>query len=234
MIELIQFDPGWKLPNISPFCLKLETYFKLANVNYQVSKLSVMQRMKNSPSGKLPYIIDEGKKIFDSQQIIEYLRSKYDIYLDGRLAEKEKALSVAWRNSFEESLYWVIVYSRWMEEENWKLLKAEFFKEMPPVIRSVIPEIIRKQVKKSLYLQGILRHNPDDIYSIGIKIVEAFSMFLDNKKFSFGDEPTSLDATIYGFLANIIWTPIQSPLKERTLELSNCVDFCGRIKKIFI
>ena len=37
MITLFQFQRYWGLPNISPFCLKLETYLRLAKIPYQVT-----------------------------------------------------------------------------------------------------------------------------------------------------------------------------------------------------
>lgn len=36
MLTLYQFEPAWGLPNASPFCMKLETYFRMANLDYQV------------------------------------------------------------------------------------------------------------------------------------------------------------------------------------------------------
>jgi hypothetical protein len=45
-----------------------------------------------------------------------------------------------------------------------------------------------------------------------------------------GDRPSSLDATAYGSLANILWLPIESPLQERAKTLPNLAAFCDRMK----
>ena len=43
-------------------------------------------------------------------------------------------------------------------------------------------------------------------------------------------EPTSLDASAYGILANILWLPLDSPLREKAQELANLGDYCTRIR----
>ena len=35
MIQLYQFAPVWGIPNLSVFCVKLETYLRMANLSYE-------------------------------------------------------------------------------------------------------------------------------------------------------------------------------------------------------
>jgi glutathione S-transferase len=72
MIELHQFSPNWGLPNASPFCMKLETYLRMANLPHQVV---YEDKMDKAPKGKMPYIVDQGKKLGDSNLIL-MVRSK--------------------------------------------------------------------------------------------------------------------------------------------------------------
>ncbi len=32
MIKLYQFAPAWDVPNVSPFCVKIESYLKMAGL----------------------------------------------------------------------------------------------------------------------------------------------------------------------------------------------------------
>jgi glutathione S-transferase len=48
-----------------------------------------------------------------------------------------------------------------------------------------------------------------------------------------GDRPTTLDATAYGFLTNILYAPIESPLKTYTEELPQLAAYCERMKELF-
>lgn len=36
MIKLYQFAPAWDVPNLSPFCVKVETYLRMAGLPYEV------------------------------------------------------------------------------------------------------------------------------------------------------------------------------------------------------
>jgi glutathione S-transferase len=45
-----------------------------------------------------------------------------------------------------------------------------------------------------------------------------------------GDRPSSIDATAYGFLTNLIWVPIESPLKQFTLKYPQLEAYCQRMK----
>ena len=74
------------------------------------------------------------------------------------------------------------------------------------------------------------KHSSAEIYAIGIADLTALSDFLADKPFFFGNEPTSLDASAYGILANILGTPFNSPLKDRAQQLTNIVAYCDRIR----
>ena len=111
-------------------------------------------------------------------------------------------------------------------------MKKDYFSHMPRLIRAFIPQMIRKSLKKDLISQGTGRHTRDEIYLLGKKDLEAISEILSTKSFLFGDQPTSYDACIYAFLANIIEAPIDSPLKLYLGQQTMLVAYVERMKKI--
>ena len=134
--------------------------------------------------------------------------------LDRNLNPYDSAISLAMKRLIEEDLYWVVLYSRWCEPGNWELTKKEFFGGFPPVLKQIITFFARRQAVKNLYGQGIGRHSREEIYQIGIKDLMAICHFLADKPFLMGNEPTSVDASAYGLLANILWTPTESPINS--------------------
>lgn len=82
MITLFQFPPAFNVPNVSPFCLKLETFLRLAGLEYQVKP--VMDPRKG-PKGKLPFITLDGKAIADTAIIMRTLQQYYEFDLDAGL-----------------------------------------------------------------------------------------------------------------------------------------------------
>ncbi|WP_295614063.1 glutathione S-transferase family protein [Chamaesiphon sp. GL140_3_metabinner_50] len=226
-IKLYQFAPAFGLPNTSSFCLKLETYLRMTDTPFESVYTTDMGK---APKGKMPYIQDGKIEIGDSNFIINYLKQTYGDRLDAHLTPSERAISLSMRRLIEENLYWVMAHNRWIEPDNWEKTKAIFFKDLPPLLRATVPNIGRKNMQKQLEGHGMGKHSSAEIYAIGIADLTALSDFLADKPFFFGDEPTSLDASAYGILANILETPFNSPLKDRAQKSNNIVAYCHRIR----
>ena len=208
--------------------MKLETYLRMAKIPYQVENNF---NMLKTPKGKVPYIEDNGQCICDTGFIIEYLKKTYGDPLDQELNEEGKAIILAFRRLIEEHLYWPMIYARWMEEENWLKIKAFFFDDLPTAMKFIVPKVARKKVKDQLKGHGMGLHSPAEIYQLGNENLKALSNFLADKPYFMGEKPTSLDATAYSFLANIIQPPTPSPLKDFAMNLNNLVTYNNRIKE---
>ncbi len=226
MITLHQFAPCWDLPNASPFCMKVENYLRMANLPYQT--VSVFNPAKG-PKGKLPYITDGANTVADSSFILDYLKATYGDGLDAHLGAAEPALAL--RRLMEEHLYWCAVYDRWAVDENWAITKPAFFGALPPVVRDLVATLARRGQFKELHGQGVGRHTTEEIYALGKADLTALSDALGDKPYFLGDRPTSLDATAYAFLANLLWAPIDSPLTRHARSLQNLAAYGNRMKQ---
>ena len=227
MITLYQFPPLWNLDNVSPFCLKMETYLKLANIPHQVK---IVNDPRRAPKGKLPFIKDGEHVISDSGIIMDYLKHVYGDPLDDHLKSFRRAQGVAWQRLFEEHLYWVMVYSRWMDATNWPLVKESFFRRAPLILRSYIANRVRKNVRNALYAQGMGRHSKDEIYKLGLDDLNAIKVVLTEQSYLLGDVITSVDAIGYAFLINIMNVPVESPLKEMAISTPCFQHYCERVR----
>ena len=74
------------------------------------------------------------------------------------------------------------------------------------------------------------RHTREQIIQFAEKDLKAISVLLGDKEFFLGATPTSIDATMYGFLIQQIWVPWDSPLKQYALSLKNLTSYCERMK----
>ena len=101
MLKLVQFNSAFGARNVSPFCLKLETYLRMAGIAHEIVWSG---STRSAPKGKLPYIEDNDLILGDSELIIDYLIDKYGNPLDASLSAEQKAQSLAWRRLFEDSL----------------------------------------------------------------------------------------------------------------------------------
>jgi glutathione S-transferase len=229
MIKLHQFAPAFGLPNASPFCLKLETYLRMTSQPFEIPPPS-MSDMGKAPKGKMPYIEDQGITIADSTFVIEYLKTTYGDLLDDWLTDGEKAVALAFQRMIEENLYWTVVHSRWIAPDGWNKTKVEFFRTLPAPLKLFVPALARRGLVKALHGHGMGRHSETEIYAIGKKDLTAVATFLGRKTFFMGEQPSSIDATVFGFTANLLLAPVESPLKEHALKYPQLLAYCERMK----
>jgi glutathione S-transferase len=231
MIDLYVYKPHWGLLNASPFCMKLEVYLKLAHIPY---KIHYTHNPRISPTQKLPFIKDGTKSITDSSVIMEYLKTTSGVSLDQHLKPLQLAESLAVQRLVEEHLYFALVYSRWVDDAAWATTKTEFFQDLPKILQAIVPGIVRKQVKKQLWAQGIGRQSAAHIYAAGRNDLAAVAELLGGNKYFFGDTVSSIDAVIYAFLAGILQPPIASPLQTFIKENAALVNYHERIQQLLL
>jgi glutathione S-transferase len=108
-------------------------------------------------------------------------------------------------------------------------MRQAFFGFLPPVIRSIASSFVRRKVRQDLQRQGIGRHTSDEIYNIGCKDLAAIVELLGDNSYIMGDKATKTDATLYAFIANVLYSPIASPLKEFAAKHNNLEKYCRRM-----
>ena len=229
MIQLYQFAPAFGLPNASPFCLKLETYLRMAALPFEIPRFK-MQQLQGAPKGKMPYIVDGSRTVCDSSLVIDYLKATYGDPLDGWMDAEQRAVALAWQRLLEEHFYWAVLHYRWIEPAGWALTKSAFFAGMPAPLRWIIPPLARRGMAKELHGHGMGRHSLEEIDALGCRDITALADFLGDKPYFMGEQPCSLDAVAYGFLPNLLWVPRESPLKQHARKYPQLEAYCQRMR----
>lgn len=230
-ITIYQFSPAWGLPNVSPFCMKLEGYLKLGGLDY---KVKIENDPRKAPKKKMPYIKIDKQIMGDTEQIYEYLKSHHAIDLDAPLNHYERAIHHAMGVMCDESLYFSLIYNRWMDEVNWEPFRDTIFSGMPKMVRMVVTKQIRKKIQADLMGQGMGRHNRGEVYSIATKDIDSLGEYLGDKQWFGGSEPVKLDVRVASYVANIIKPPLENPLKTVLEKWPNLLSFTDRaLKEIY-
>jgi len=227
MIKLMQFPRMFGLPNPSPFCIKVEVLLKMAGLAYECEFVA---NPGKGPKGKLPAIRDDDEIIGDSELIRWHLELKHGVDFDKGLSPHERAIGHAFARMAEERTYWVMVYSRWIEDANWPVFRDTLFASVPGFIRGVIGPPIRKRVRRMLRAHGLGLHTRDEIYAMGAADVDAIATELGTKPFLLGPEPTSVDAAVWPYILGTLVPPFESPLKQAIQRHSNLVEYSERMR----
>jgi glutathione S-transferase len=90
MITLFSYPELFGVADNNPYGLKVFAFMKLWKLRFRHEHIF---DAKSAPRGQLPYIIDEGEHVGDSDTIIAYLTKKYSLQMIVRSRwRKEPAL----------------------------------------------------------------------------------------------------------------------------------------------
>lgn len=235
IIYLYQFSRTPLLPSLSPYCLKVETWLRLAGLKYE----NVDHKMKHrSKKGQLPFIELNGEEIADSAIIIKELASRFEKDLDAHLTQDQRNIAHATVSMIENHLVWVLF---WWRSKYPDLLLKGYKVNLQHAFGTWIPNGIlnflfkftfgRKGVKK-LKAQGIGVHKPEEIEEFGKHDLKVLSDMLADKPFFFGDEPTTLDVVSFAVLSQLhfISKEINLPLRDYITE--SCPNLVGHVSRM--
>ena len=208
IVRVYAFDGAWGLPTTGPFALKLLAWLQLAGIEYT---LIHENDTRKGPKGKSPWIEHRGRRMGDSELIVEYLQRAFDVHPDAWLTDQQRAVSLAFRHLFEEHWHQVYEYEFIVHDDGFPHFR-KLFDGLPPLVRSVLAWLVRRSFRKQLYARGVIRHGPDVITRVGIADVEAFATLVGDGPFALGERPCSLDAVAFGFLAPAIYSPVPTPV----------------------
>ena len=226
MIQLYQFPPMFGLPNISPFCLKVETWLLMSGVAYE----SVYTGDTSlAPKAKLPFIRDGKTDIADSRLIPAYLKGRGETDPDTHLDSAQQAIAHAFTRMLDEQLLWTLIYTRFMIPEITETLKNSLLGALPEEQREAAFGPMKARVVLMLEHQGIARLSEQEVMQLAIEDLTAISQQLANQPFLLGQQPCSADASAFGFLANFIWGPLGGPLGEHARGMPTLVKYCERM-----
>eukprot|EP00040_Diaphanoeca_grandis_P004975 m.30830 g.30830 ORF g.30830 m.30830 type:complete len:307 (-) comp16350_c0_seq1:171-1091(-) len=224
VVYLRQFPPGGTVPSYSPACLKLETYLRVAGIEYEN-----IYGMAMSSKGKAPWIQIDDEQVCDSDCCVDYLNKRFDIDLDVHMNATEAATAHLVKRTLEEHTYWGILHNRWV-------------KQLPIVVSEVINlsgfagvmvgKIASRSVYADLRSHGLARHSDEEIQHRIERDLRAIEAALGDRDFFGGSEPSVTDCVVFGWVSQMIWCPSFESHMEVLIksELPRLVTHAERMK----
>lgn len=225
-IKLFRFPRMFAVPNLSPFCCKMETWLRIAGIPYEVVDT---RDPRTAPKGKLPFIEDGGARIADTSLIIEHLVRTRGVDPDARLDPAQRATALLVQRTLEEHYAFVLAYTHLLHEDGARHTRARFA-AVPALVRPFVARAVHGSITKMLWHQGILRHSHEDIVEAAIRDWRAVLAVMSDGPFFFGEEPTTVDAIVFATLATTVLTPIESPIRSFPQSQPGCVAYAERMR----
>jgi glutathione S-transferase len=224
MITLYSYPELFGAADNNGYGLKVFAFMRLAAVPFRHEHIFDASA---APRGQLPYIIDDGEAVGDSETIIAHLIGKYRLTIDGALTMRERNQDLLITRMLDD-LYWVMSYSRWKDERYWPAFRDALMREHPTLTEEGLLKA-RDFNFQRYHFQGIGRYAPDAAYARGLADLQVLADIIPSSGYLHGPQPTSIDAGIYGFIANIGFYEIDTPLKRFVASHPNLVRHCRAI-----
>jgi glutathione S-transferase len=221
MLILHSYPDLFGVADNNPFGLKVYAFMRICGMEFMHRHILDVSQ---APRGQLPYLVDGETTVGDSDAIIEYLRRRYRLRIDAALSDGQRNLDLLVRRTLDD-LYWPMSWSRWRDERYWPTFRDALLSAHPDIAASDL-EKAREANRVRYHHQGIGRYEPAQVYERGIADLRVVADLIGRSGFVFGPEPTSIDAAIYGFVANIHFYDIDTPLKRYVKSRPDLVRHC--------
>jgi glutathione S-transferase len=224
MITLYSYPELFGVADNNGYGLKVFAFLRLAGMPFTHEHIFDASA---APRGQLPYLVDDGETIGDSDTIIAHLIARHRLTIDAALTPAQRDMSHLITRMLDD-LYWVMSYSRWKDDQFWPAFRAALLKEHPSLTDAGLQKAREFNFQRYHY-QGIGRYAPDAAYARGLADLAVLADLIPANGYVHGTKPTSIDAGIYGFIANIYFYDIATPLKQFVSAHDNIVRHCRAI-----
>jgi glutathione S-transferase len=221
MLTLYSYPELFGVADNNGYGLKVFAFLRLAGIPFVHEHIFDASK---APRGQLPYIVDDGETIGDSETIIAYVIAKYRPTISAGLSESERDSDLLITRTLDD-LYWVMSYSRWKDERYWPAFRDALKRQHPSLTDEGLLKA-REFNFQRYHFQGIGRYEPDAAYARGLADLGVLARRIPESGYVHGPKPTGIDAGIYGFIANILFYDIDTPLKQFVVAHANMVRHC--------
>jgi glutathione S-transferase len=224
------FSPGWGLPTVGPFGLKLLACLAMLGVPYE---LAHEDDARKGPKRKSPWVVDGDARLGDTELILRHLEATRGVRLDRDLDPALAAKGHAIRRLLEEHFHQVFEHELVVRDDGFAVLRATFANQMSPLQLAIVGPLMRRAMRRHLFERGLGRHTPAEIESLGRADVDALVALLGDQPYFLGDTPTKTDASAFGLFAATIRSGIPGPVASYARAQPTLVAFVDRAQARF-
>jgi len=224
MLTLLTFKPALGTHCPSPFGMKADALLTMSGLAYKKEFGNLLK----APRKKFPVLKSGDELVPDTAHIQTFLEQRHGVDFDDHLDQSELAIANSFRRLIEDHLYFLNLHFRWSEHGG--AIKQAFFEDAPTLIRGIIFRKVQKNIFRTLHLQGLGRHTRDELIGFIEEDVAALSVHLGDNPYFMGRLPSSIDASFYGVLHNMIDCELDTPGKRAASNHQNLVDYCERFR----
>ena len=216
------------LPDYSN-CLAVRTFLNMCGLKYDLQLRTNAEEM--SPSGRVPFIKIGSFIVAEFDPIVANVSTR-GFSLSTKLSDADRSEMAAYITMVHTVLFNAELYISWLNKEIFSSTTRPRYGSVHPwPLNWVLPWKRQMEVKVRLNANGWACKTEEEVHEEIKACLQALANRLGDRKYFFGDEPTELDALVFGHLYNLITFEIQdSKLTDIIKQFQNLADLCSRIE----
>jgi len=235
MVYLYQGPRCPVLPSTNPACLKLETWLRLTNVEYD----NVAGHKMKSRKGQLPFVLLNGEELTESPTLLPELGAHLNVSMDDWLTSDQRNISHCFIVMLENHFSHIL--NAWVAKNPQEMLKAYMITNLQQFIITKWPKpflnlIFKRKMKRMSKKICAVELDVKDTEKLQLSAqedLETLSSLLGDQMFFFGSSPCSLDICAFSYIAQLVYMTPDATCYLRDWLTSNCnnlVEMCNRIQ----
>jgi len=192
---------GWA--SFSPFVLEVERALRLAKLPFEHRKVNMFRLKELNPTGQLPVLLVGEEKVADSTRILHRIEALAPGSMTGGLDARGVAEAWLWEEFADTSLYPYVLATRWADDRGWPVPRKAFFGSMPPVIRSLVGNAVRKQTIAKLVGRDFMRSGLEACYERMQRVLDDLDARAPSDGFWLGPRPSVADLGLFAHLHSL-------------------------------
>lgn len=211
-LRVFTFSPGWGLPTVGPFALKLLAWLDHHGIPY---RQVIENRSDRGPLGKSPWIEQDGQRMGDSDAIIRHLAAAHGLPDPTRCDTAAQAGNLGLRIAFEERFHQILEWELFLHPEGRRAMRAMICGQTPPLVGPLVFASMARHFGRQLAARGIGRLTPAQIADEGHRLLDALALRLaDGGGWLDADGPGLTDFAVWGQVAPLLCWPMRTPVAD--------------------
>lgn len=213
-------------------CLAVEAFLRMCGLRFNVKCKTNAEEM--SPSGKVPFIQAGPYLVSEFDPVVSFVARK-GFSLSREMSDSERSEMRAYMSMLENILGNAELYMAWLNPEiSNEVTKPRYGCSYPWPLNWVLAWRKQRSVIARLTANDWASKSVEEVTEEVHTCCQALSEKLDKKKYFFGDNPTELDALVYGHLYTLLTTKLPGgPFTSVIREFQNLGEFCKRVDSAY-
>lgn len=190
--------PGY--PTYSPFVLEVYRALTFAKLPFRHERIAYQKLKTINPLGQLPVLRVGTELVCDSTRILQRIEQLAPGSISAGLDPRTLAEAWLWEEFADTALYPLVLGTRWADDRGWAVIKPAFFGALPPVVRDLVANMIRKKTLKSLIGRDFLRAGLDACHARTLRVLDQLEARAPETGFWLGDKLCVADLGLFGQL----------------------------------